>query len=85
MRENVSNAINVLSGVNISDNFNKAISSLNSNYIVNGITCKNNDLKNIQQSVRNDLNSLRVILSSVNAKIKNLNDEIEDAEMAERM
>lgn len=85
IRENVNNAINVLSRVNISDSFDTAISSLESNYVVNDIPCKKNDLRNIRQSVANDLNNLRSILSAINVKINSINREIQELEMAQNM
>ena len=85
IRENVNNAINVLSRVNISDNFDKAIYSLENNYVVNDVACKKSNLKKAEQSISNDLSNLRGILSSINVKINSINREISDLEMAQNM
>lgn len=85
IRENVNNAINVLSRVNVDDNFDKAIYSLENSYIVNDVACKKNEVRKAEQSVSNSLSNLRSILSSVNAKINMINRQIHDLEMSQNM
>ena len=72
VRENVSNAINVLSRNN----------SVNS-YLVNESICKNPLLRDVRESVEADLDNLETCLSSINSKIYALNKEIEEKEAEE--
>ena len=84
VRENVSNAINVLSRNNsVVDNVSTAESILSTNYLVNDSICKNNLLRDIRERVEADLNNLQVCLTSINNKIYELNKEIEEKEAQE--
>ena len=84
VRENVSNAINVLSRNNsVSDNISTAESILSNNYLVNEVICKNTLLRDVRDSIEADLNNLETCLSSINSKIYALNKEIEEKEAEE--
>lgn len=82
LRENVSNAISVLSRVGINDGLSTATYTLGSNYLVDDIPCKRNSLNKIKESLSTDLSNLNVCLSSINAKISSLTKEIEELEAA---
>lgn len=82
LRENVSNAINVLSRVGINDGLATAVYTLSSNYLVNDAACKRNSLNKVKESLATDLSNLNVCLSSINAKISSLTKEIEELEAA---
>ena len=86
VRENVSNAINVLSRNNsVVDNISTAESILANNYLVNEAPCKANLLREVRDSVEADLNNLETSLSSINSKIYTLTKEIEEKEAEEAM
>ena len=86
VRENVSNAINVLSRNNsVEDNISTAESILNNNYLVNETLCKGTLLRDIRESVETDLANLQTSLSSINSKIYTLTKEIEEKEAEEAM
>ena len=81
LRENINNAISVLSRNNSVDDCISSLEGLlGSNYLVNEIICKGVYLREIRESVVKDLNNLNVCLSSVNSKIYSLNQEIEEME-----
>lgn len=84
VRENVSNAINVLSRNNsVVDSVSTAESIFSNNYLVNDSICKNNLLRDIRERVEADLDNLETSLSSINSKIYALNKEIEEKEAEE--
>ena len=81
VRENVSNAINVLSCNNsVDDSITTAESILSSNYLVNEGPCKGYLLRDVRESVEDDLSNLETCLSSINSKIYKLDQEIEEKE-----
>ena len=81
VRENVSNAINVLSRNNsVEDNISDVESILNNNYLVNESTCKGILLKEIKKSINKDISVLESSLSSIKSKIRDLDKEIEAKE-----
>lgn len=83
LRENVTNAINVLSRTSINDGLSTTTYVLGSNYLVNGVACKSGELEKAKDSLATDLNNLNVCLSSINSKIYSLNREIEEKEAEE--
>lgn len=86
LRENVSNAINVLSRNNSVDDYISTLSSiLDNNYVVNEVACKKTLLRNVKESVEADLKNLESCLSAINSKIYVLNKEIEKKEAEEAM
>ena len=81
VRENVSNAINVLSRNNsVDDSISSLEGLLGSNYLVDETICNGAYLRNIRESVVKDLGNLNTCLSSVNSKIYSLNKEIDEME-----
>lgn len=86
LRENVSNAINVLSRNNsIDDHLSTAESILGSNYLINDGPCKGNLLRNVKESLDGDLRNLETCLSSINSKIYSITKEIEEKEAESAM
>ena len=84
LRENVSNAINVLSRNNsVDDNISTAESILSNSYLVNETICKGHLLRDVRESIEADLANLETCLSSINSKIYALNKEIEEKEAEE--
>ena len=83
LRENVTNAINVLSRNIINDGLSNASYSLSNNYTVNELACKNDVISKAKDNLASDLSNLNACLSSINSKIYSLNKEIEEAEAAE--
>ena len=83
LRENVSNAINVLSRNTISDNLSTVDYTLSNNYLVNDVTVKSSVINNAKDNVATDLNNLNLCLSSINSKIYSLTKEIEEKEAEE--
>ena len=69
LRENVINAINVLSRNSVSDSLSTAVYSLNSNYTVNEVGCKTDVISKAKESLTSDLSNLNVCLSSINLSI----------------
>lgn len=82
LRENVINAINVLSRNSVSDVLSSAVYSLNGNYTVNEVGCKTDIINKAKESLTSDLSNLNVCLSSINSKIYSLDQEIEEKEAA---
>lgn len=84
LRENVSNAISVLSNNNsIDERLSSADYIISNNYIVNDSACKGKILSEIKESLDSDLNNLQSCLSSINSTIYSLNKEIEEKELEE--
>lgn len=83
LRENVSNAINVLSRNTFSDNLSTVDYTLSNNYQVNESTVKSSIIDNAKDNVATDLNNLNLCLSSINSKIYSLNKEIAEKEAEE--
>lgn len=82
LRENVSNAINILSKNNISDNLASAMNTLNTSYLVNDRGCKSSNLKNVGEVLDAELKNLNLCLNFINSKIYSLDKEIEEKEAA---
>ena len=80
LRENVINAINILSRSDISDSFLVIASGLNNNYLVDDVACHNDKIKSIQENLSGDIKNLNTCLSSINSKIYSINKEIEEKE-----
>ena len=81
LKENVSNAINVLSRNNsVDDSIDDVESVLNNNYLVNESICKGSLLKNIKQQINSDLKVLESSLSSIIYRIDALDKEIQEKE-----
>ena len=85
IRENVNNAINVLSGVKVNDSFNSIEKTLANNYLVNDVACKKNQIVSIEERVSSDLRELKAILSSVNTEIRNISKKINELEATQNM
>lgn len=85
IRENVNNAINVLSRVKVNDGFNSIESSLENNYVVNDVACKKSSIVEIEEKVSSDLGDLRRVLSSINVEINNINRQINELEAMQNM
>ena len=83
LRENVINAINVLSRADVSDNLATISYTIENNYVVNDVACRNDKVKNVKNSLATDISNLNVCLSSINSKIYSLNKEIEEKEAEE--
>lgn len=84
LRENVSNAISVLSNnSSIDERLSSADYIISNNYIVNDGACKGNMLSVVKENLDSDLKNLQVCLSSINSMIYSLNKEIEEKEMEE--
>lgn len=83
LRENVSNAINVLSRNTFADNLSTVDYTLSNNYQVNESTVKGSIIGNAKDNVATDLNNLNLCLSSINSKIYSLNKEIAEKEAEE--
>ncbi len=80
LRENVSNAINVLSRNSISNNLSNVHYTLENNYLVNEVACKGVLIDNVKDNMANYLNDLNLCLSSINSKLYSINQEIEKKE-----
>ena len=83
LRENVTNAINVLSRSSISDGLSTANYILGSNYIIDDVAAKSREISQVKDSLATDLSNLNTCLSSINSKIYSLNKEIEEKEAEE--
>lgn len=83
LRENVTNAINVLSRSSLNDNLSTAVHTLNGNYLVNEVGCKSSTINKAKDRIRTDLSNLNSCLNSINYKIDELSREIEEKEMEE--
>lgn len=83
LRENVSNAINILSRAAVGDSLASVSYSLGSNYVVNDEACLADKIDNLAEGLENDLSTLNACLSSINSKIYSLNLEIEKKEAEE--
>lgn len=83
LRENVINAINVLSRSSLNDNLSTAVHTLNNNYLVNEVGCKSSTINRAKDCIRTDLSNLNSCLNSINSKINELSREIEKKEMEE--
>ena len=81
LRENVSNAISVLSNNSIDERISSAEYIINSNYIVNESPCKGNILSAVKENLDVCQGNLQTCLSSINSAIYKLNKEIEEKEM----
>ena len=86
LRENVTNAINVLSNNSSIDNHLTSVDSiLSNNYLINDVSCKGNLIRNVKECLNTDLRNLEICLSSINTKIYNLTREIEEKEAQEAL
>ena len=83
LRENVINAINVLSRTSLNDNLSTAIHALNGNYLVNEVGCKTSTINKSKDFIRTDLSNLNSCLTSINYKIDDISRQIEQKEMEE--
>lgn len=83
LRENIINAINILSRVDVEDSLSIVSDSLENNYVINEETCLTKKITDILDFLEFDLNNLNVCLSSINSKIYSLNLEIEKMEAEE--
>ena len=83
LRENVINAINILSRAEVSDSISTASAFLDNNYQLDEVGCRTDKLKNIRDSLSSDISNLNACLSSINSKIYSINKEIEEKEAAE--
>ncbi len=83
LRENVTNAINVLSRNSIDDNLSTIAYAMKGNYTVNDMPCKGDVIDKVRESLATDLGNLNLCLSSINSKIYALNQEIEEKEAEE--
>lgn len=84
LRENVSNAINVLSNNrSIDERLSSADYIISNNYIVNDASCRGNVLSAVKESLDTDLRNLQSCLTSINNKIYSLTREIEEKEREE--
>lgn len=83
LRENVSNAINVLSRNTLDDNLSTVDFTLSNNYLVNEGPCRGTLINNVKEKVAEDLSNLNLCLSSINSKIYSLSKEIEEQEALE--
>ena len=84
LRENVSNAISVLSNNNaLDERLSSADYIISNNYIVNDSACKGNILSVVKENLDSELGSLQTCLSSINSAIYKLNKEIEEKEAEE--
>lgn len=82
LRENVYNAINILSKNSISDNLSTAAHTLDTCYLVNEQSSKSASIKSIKEVLETELKNLNVCLDSLNNKIYNLDKIIEEKEAA---
>lgn len=82
LRENVTNAINVLSRTNVNDGLSNVKYVLDNNYLVNDTACKGLDITKVKEQLSVDLNNLQVCLNSINSKIYSISKEIEEQEAA---
>lgn len=80
MKENVNKMINVLSSNNVSDNIQRAINSINRDYVVNDDPVKEKILSRQKDKVYNCIVKLKEIKLVIDNKIDNINDDIKEAE-----
>lgn len=83
LRENVINAINILSRRSLDDKLSTVSYSLSNSYLVNEAIPKGAIIKNIKEDLSSDINNLNICLSSINSKIYSLNKLIEEKEAEE--
>lgn len=83
LRENVINAIGILSRAEVSDSISTAETFLNNNYQLDEVGCRTDKLRNVRDSLSSDISNLNACLSSINSKIYSINKEIEEKEAAE--
>ena len=80
LRENVINAINILSRADVSDSLSSISYSLENNYVINEEVCLTQKIDEISEKINSDIVNLIACLSSINSKIYSLNLEIERKE-----
>lgn len=83
LRENVINAINILSRVEVGDSLSAISYSLENKYVINDEVCLTDKIDAISEGLETNLSSLNACLSSINSKIYSLNLEIEKKEAEE--
>lgn len=83
LRENVINAINILSRAEVSDGLSSISYSLENNYVVNDEVCLTKKIDKVSKGLEADLSNLNACLSSINSKIYSLTIEIEQKEAEE--
>lgn len=80
MRENVVKMINVLSNNDVIDNLNMAQVGLKNYYLVNGSPYKYEEIRKQKEEIYNCISSLKSILNSIDIKLKNIKQDIENLE-----
>lgn len=80
MRENVIKMINVLSHSDLIDNLNMAQVNLKNYYLVNGSPYKYEEIRKQKEEISNCILSLKSILNSIDIKLKNIKQDIENIE-----
>lgn len=83
LRENIINAINILSRADVGDSLSSISNSLENNYVINEEVCLTQKFDEISEKINSDIVNLKACLSSINSKIYSLNLEIERKEAEE--